>query len=87
MVIFILTLYHYTTTLSVVVVLESVYEFSDMKKSYELLEGKRPLYLFFCIRPYVIMGLLVGCFGDWVYVDDKFGVFVRIVRKGKPKIW
>lgn len=41
MVIFILTLYHYTTTLSVVFVLESVYEFSDMKKSYDLLEGKR----------------------------------------------
>jgi len=64
--------------------LKPVYWFSAMKKSYELLTGKRPLCLFLCIWaiwPFAIVGLLVGCLGDWVCGGDKFGFFLRIVRK------
>ncbi|KAK4564409.1 hypothetical protein RGQ29_006465 [Quercus rubra] len=68
---------------SVVSVLEPVYGFSAMKKSYELLKGKT-LYAFVLVFVYLaICGVIGGVFGSVVvHGGEKFGVFVRIVVGG-----
>uniref|UniRef100_A0A5B7B5T7 Polyadenylate-binding protein 1-B-binding protein n=1 Tax=Davidia involucrata TaxID=16924 RepID=A0A5B7B5T7_DAVIN len=68
---------------SVVSVLEPVYGFAAMKKSYELLKGKTRMAVVLVFVYLAICGMINGVFGSMVvHGGDYYGVFVRIVVGG-----
>ncbi|KAF3450022.1 hypothetical protein FNV43_RR06101 [Rhamnella rubrinervis] len=68
---------------SVISVLEPVYGFVAMKKSYELLKGKTRFASVIVFAYLAICGVIGGVFGAVVvHGGNKYGVFVRIVVGG-----
>ncbi|KAJ4822000.1 hypothetical protein Tsubulata_007554 [Turnera subulata] len=68
---------------SVVSVLEPVYGFAAMRKSYELLKGKTRVAAVLVFGYLSICGLIAVAFGSVVvHGGDKYGVFTRIVVGG-----
>ncbi|GAV74400.1 hypothetical protein CFOL_v3_17880 [Cephalotus follicularis] len=68
---------------SVVSVLEPVYGFAAMKKSYELLKGKIRTAMALVFGYLAICAVISGIFGSVVvHGGEKYGVFVRIVVGG-----
>lgn len=67
---------------SVVSVLEPVYGFAAMKKSYELLKGKIGLAFFMVFGYLVVCAAINGVFGSVVVHGWDYGVFTRVVVGG-----
>lgn len=78
--VFISALWHLA---SVVSVLEPVYGFAAMKKSYELLKGKTRMGFFIVFGYLAICGVINGLFGSIVvHGGEDYGVLTRIVVGG-----
>ncbi|KAL0442320.1 UNVERIFIED_CONTAM: hypothetical protein Slati_1954700 [Sesamum latifolium] len=78
--VFISALWHLA---SVVSVLEPVYGFAAMKKSFELLKGKIRMGFFIVFAYLAICGVINGLFGSIVvHGGDDYGVLTRIVVGG-----
>ncbi|KDP30542.1 hypothetical protein JCGZ_15251 [Jatropha curcas] len=78
--VFITALWHLA---SVVSVLEPVYGFAAMKKSYELLKGKTRVAAVLVFGYLAICGVIGGIFGSVVvHGGESYGVFTRIVVGG-----
>ena len=68
---------------SVVSVLEPIYGFAAMKKSYELLKGKIRVAVVLVFGYLALCGVIGGIFGSVVvHGGDNYGVFSRIVVGG-----
>ncbi|KAK1369243.1 Polyadenylate-binding protein 1-B-binding protein [Heracleum sosnowskyi] len=67
---------------SVVSVLEPIYGFAAMKKSYELLKGKIGLAFFMVFGYLVVCAAINGVFGSVVVHGWDYGVFTRVVVGG-----
>lgn len=67
---------------SVVSVLEPIYGFAAMKKSYELLKGKIGLAFFMVFGYLVICAAINGVFGTVVVHGWEYGVFTRVLVGG-----
>ncbi|XAR56076.1 hypothetical protein NMG60_11036389 [Bertholletia excelsa] len=68
---------------SVISVLEPVYGFAAMKKSYELLKGRTRMAAVFVVLYLAICGVINGVFGAVVvHGGEDFGVLVRIMIGG-----
>lgn len=67
---------------SVVSVLEPIYGFAAMKKSYELLKGKIGLAFFMVFGYLVVCAAINGVFGSVVVHGWEYGVFTRVVVGG-----
>ncbi|XP_050233785.1 uncharacterized protein LOC126682226 [Mercurialis annua] len=78
--VFITALWHLA---SVVSVLEPIYGFAAMKKSYELLKGRIRMAVILVFGYLAICGVIGGTFGGVVvHGGDNYGVFARIVVGG-----
>ncbi|KAL8108651.1 uncharacterized protein LOC141672049 [Apium graveolens] len=67
---------------SVVSVLEPIYGFAAMKKSYELLKGKIGLAFFMVFGYLLVCAAINGVFGSVVVHGWDYGVFTRVVVGG-----
>lgn len=63
---------------SVVSVLEPLYGFGAMKKSFELLKGRVRMAFVLVFGYFVICGVINGMFGSIVVHGEDYGVLVRI---------
>lgn len=67
---------------SVVSVLEPVFGFAAMKKSYELLKGRTRMVVVLVFGYLAICGVINGVFGAVVVHGEGYGIFVRIMVGG-----